>query len=295
MMESTDGNIGRILKERREELGYTLQEAEEETRIRKTYLESLENNHFSDLPGQVYITGFIRVYARYLGLKSNPLLVQLSDLQCSETKPPETVQTTVIRPAFSTKTSSGGEWRKFFLAFILVLVLGGILYFLPAMLPGDVQTDKSATKITEPEAKQISPGNPKPEIEKSRAEPGKTQTEVASQGKSRESENVLPAQAPAQTGIIAKQQNQDSRTLPVVPDNGASLRMLALAESSLIIKVDGRKPNKYDLHDGLDLTWKIKESVSVEFAASDVARFWLDGREIDIAGSKIFKLQPAGE
>ena len=52
MMEHPDDNIGRILKERREELGRTLQNAEQETRIRKTYLESLENNRFSDLPGQ---------------------------------------------------------------------------------------------------------------------------------------------------------------------------------------------------------------------------------------------------
>ena len=41
MMENPDGNIGRILKQRREELGRTLQNAEQETRIRKTYLESL--------------------------------------------------------------------------------------------------------------------------------------------------------------------------------------------------------------------------------------------------------------
>jgi len=71
--------------------------------------------------------------------------------------------------------------------------------------------------------------------------------------------------------------------------------MLALADGSLIIKVDTRKPDQYDLHDGLDLTWKIKERVSVEFATSDVARFWLDGQEIDISGSKVFELQPIGE
>jgi hypothetical protein len=68
-----------------------------------------------------------------------------------------------------------------------------------------------------------------------------------------------------------------------------------LADSSLIIKVDTRKPQQYKLYDGLDLTWKIKQGVKVEFAASDVARFWLNGQEIELAGYKSFALQPAGE
>ena len=86
MMENTDASIGRILKDRRQELGYTLQAAEEATRIRKTYLDSLENNRFSELPGQACVTGFIRIYAGYLGLKSNPLLALLNDLQSVEEK-----------------------------------------------------------------------------------------------------------------------------------------------------------------------------------------------------------------
>ncbi len=293
-MENTDRDIGRLLKERREELGYTLQDAEEETRIRKTYLESLENNRFSALPGQAYVTGFIRVYARYLGLKSNSLLVLLSDLQSAETSAPET-ETIVPRTVLPTESASGGDWRKFLLAFILVLLLGGILYFLPAMFPGDEQTDKSVPKAALPEREPVAPGKAQAEIERSLAEPEKTKTQATVQDNPDEAENVVPAQASAQTGINAKPQNLDSRVLPVIPDSGASLRMLALADSSLIIKVDARKPQQFDLHDGLDLTWKINERVSVEFAASDVARFWLDGREVDIAGSKMFELQPAAE
>jgi hypothetical protein len=88
---------------------------------------------------------------------------------------------------------------------------------------------------------------------------------------------------------------QDSQNMPVIPSDGASLRMLALADSSLIIEVDERKAEQYKLYDGLDLTWKIKQRVSVEFASSDVARFWLNGQEIDLAGEKSFALKPAAE
>jgi len=281
-MENTDASIGRILKERREQLGYTLQAAEEATRIRKTYLDSLENNRFSELPGQAYVTGFIRIYARYLGLKSNPLLALLNDLQSVATTPEETIQTARPLPDLRAGSSSGGDWRKFFLIFILILVLGCLLYFMPVMFSGDEQTNHNTTKITE------SVG--------SRVEPGKTQAELAeSQAEAEEPQANAAAQAPVPPRVVAKQQSPDNRALPVIPYNGASLRMLALADSSLIIKVDGREADQYKLYDGLDLTWQIKQKVNVEFDASDVARFWLNGQEIDITGYESFELNPAVE
>ena len=281
-MENTDASIGRILKERREQLGYTLQAAEEATRIRKTYLDSLENNRFSELPGQAYVTGFIRIYARYLGLKSNPLLALLNDLQSVATKPEETIQTARPLPDLRAGSSSGGDWRKFFLIFILILVLGCLVYFMPVMFSGDEQTNHNTTKITE------SVG--------SRVEPGKTQAELAeSQAEAEEPQANAAAQDPVSPRTVAKQQGPDNRALPVIPFNGASLRMLALADSSLIIKVDGREADQYKLYDGLDLTWQIKQKVNVEFDASDVARFWLNGQEIDITGYESFELNPAVE
>jgi len=282
MMENTDASIGHILKERRKELGYTLQAAEEATRIRKTYLDSLENNRFSDLPGQAYVTGFIRVYARYLGLKSNPLLALLNDLQSVETKPEETIQT--ARPLHDLRagSSSGSDWRKFFLVFILILVLGCLLYFMPVMFSGDEQIIHSTAKVTESVGSRVDPGKSQAELAESQAEAEEPQTNAA-------------AQVPVAPRAVAKQQGPDNRALPVIPNNGASLRMLALADSSLIIKVDGRKPGQYKLYDGLDLTWQIKQRVNVQLTASDVARFWLNGQEIDITGYESFELQPAVE
>jgi len=295
MMENPDGNIGRILKQRREELGRTLQNAEQETRIRKTYLESLENNRFSELPGQAYVTGFIRVYAHYLGLKSSPLLVLLNDLPGSENKPAKTKPETASKPDLGAKHSADGDWRKFFLVFILVLLLGCLVYFLTAIFSGEEQVNESAIKATETRETPSVSGKQQAGPEKSPAVPEKPQTSATGQAQADKSADQMPALASAPPVAVAVQQKQDQRDLPAIPYDGASLRMLALAEGSLIIGVDERKTQQYKLYDGLDLTWKIKQKVNVEFAASDVARFWLNGQEIDIAGYQSFTLQPAGE
>jgi transcriptional regulator with XRE-family HTH domain len=60
--------LGEWLRQRREELGIDLQQAAAETRIRARFLEALESEEFSSLPGPVVGRGFLRNYAVYLNL-----------------------------------------------------------------------------------------------------------------------------------------------------------------------------------------------------------------------------------
>lgn len=48
--------------------GITLTDVERDTRINRAYLEAIEDGRFSDIPAPVYARGFVRSYARYLGL-----------------------------------------------------------------------------------------------------------------------------------------------------------------------------------------------------------------------------------
>jgi len=66
--------LGHILREARETKGLTLEEAQEETRINSKYLAALENGEYDKLPTPVHVRGFLRNYARFLGLDSQPLL-----------------------------------------------------------------------------------------------------------------------------------------------------------------------------------------------------------------------------
>lgn len=66
--------LGHILREARETKGLTLQEAQAETRISNRYLEALENGDYDRLPTPVHVRGFLRNYARFLGLDPQPLL-----------------------------------------------------------------------------------------------------------------------------------------------------------------------------------------------------------------------------
>ncbi len=66
--------LGHILREARETKGYTLEDVQEEIRINAKYLKSLENGDYNALPTPVHVRGFLRNYARFLGLDPQPLL-----------------------------------------------------------------------------------------------------------------------------------------------------------------------------------------------------------------------------
>ncbi len=80
--------LGVWLRQTREAKGATLKEAEAGTRIRARFLELLEAGDYAAFPGgEVQIRGFLRIYARYLGLSPDQVLARYA----AETRPAEAV------------------------------------------------------------------------------------------------------------------------------------------------------------------------------------------------------------
>lgn len=70
-------SIGEQLRAAREAHAVTLDEAEAQTRIRKKFLQALEQGDMSVLPSTAHAKGFLRNYAQYLGLDANRLVGEL--------------------------------------------------------------------------------------------------------------------------------------------------------------------------------------------------------------------------
>jgi cytoskeleton protein RodZ len=62
------GVFGDRLRREREMRGITLDEITESTKIARRHLEALETERFDQLPGGVFNKGFVRAYARFLGI-----------------------------------------------------------------------------------------------------------------------------------------------------------------------------------------------------------------------------------
>jgi cytoskeleton protein RodZ len=66
--------VGHSLKVVRERRDLALTDVSARLRIRRPYLEAIEEGRFSELPGAVYVSGFLRQYAEFLGLDPDQVL-----------------------------------------------------------------------------------------------------------------------------------------------------------------------------------------------------------------------------
>ncbi|MHB8174823.1 MAG: helix-turn-helix domain-containing protein, partial [Nitrospirota bacterium] len=73
--------IGEELKAAREAKGLSLTEIAEKTRISHTFLKALEEDDYSVIPGDVFITGFLRTYSKELGLSVKDMLARYRELK----------------------------------------------------------------------------------------------------------------------------------------------------------------------------------------------------------------------
>jgi len=116
---------GEVLKSKRESIGKSLETVSEDTKIQIRFLRYIEDNDFSKFDSDVFLTGFIKIYAQYLNLDSTKVLALFR-----RSKP------TVKKNDLKTKNKSLFKVKKsfftpkFFIAFsttlFLLLVIGYI-------------------------------------------------------------------------------------------------------------------------------------------------------------------------
>lgn len=86
------GTLGPYLVDAREALGIDLHAAAQQTRISIHYLEALEREDFSRLPGQVFVKGFLKNYARFLNVPEEEVMKRYGEVTGAAPAPAGTPQ-----------------------------------------------------------------------------------------------------------------------------------------------------------------------------------------------------------
>jgi DnaJ-class molecular chaperone len=66
-----DDLSGSDLKKIRDELGVSLEEIAEVVKVRMVYLRAIEEDRFEKTPSRIFLKGFLRAYAQYIGLDAD--------------------------------------------------------------------------------------------------------------------------------------------------------------------------------------------------------------------------------
>ncbi|EFD93964.1 RodZ family helix-turn-helix domain-containing protein [Megasphaera lornae] len=113
---------GSALQAAREKQGRTLQEAAKALHIKKEYLAALEADAYETIPGAVFVKGFMRNYAQYLGVSAEKLVKEYSGKRESSKKTaPSSVANS--RQEVLKKRNTRGKWPE-------ITIIAGIVIFL---------------------------------------------------------------------------------------------------------------------------------------------------------------------
>jgi cytoskeletal protein RodZ len=125
-------DIGNFLKERREAKGISLIEVEKDLKIRKKYLQALEEGNIDAIPGKTYLVGYLRNYSKYLDIDEeniNQIIQTYKNLEKQKVKLEKTKEENIY---LKTKDRSMFEKKRVFFpvkyvylaSFVLIIFIG---------------------------------------------------------------------------------------------------------------------------------------------------------------------------
>lgn len=263
MNASRPSGYGATLRAQREKLGLSLDDVANSTRVRKTYLQALEDEKLQVLPGAAYAVGFLRIYARQLGLPVEPLLTALAGAGAGEMDEPETVLggAPPRHPKKATRKRRRG--RLYSLLVVLFLLIAAYFY----------QTGSSFTARPMP-AEVVRPTVVQPHTAAPLLAP--------------------PLLSPPVKEAASTPQGQPENTpveLPVLPVGGAVVRITPVSSGTMKVSLDRQETREYQLQPEQPLNWKVADSLLVELSTPGLVRVWVEQEEIPVAELPAFQLK----
>ena len=183
--------LGRILTERREQAGMTLDDVYDRTKIRLEYLSGIEAGDYTNFPEVVYVKGFIRTYLKLINAEDlkDEFMARLDQSNARTTKKHEPAPVVTSTPANLTEGFKPASHFWLFVALIAALVGTGIYVWYafsyggldlskmfnfnkPAVEPEPIIAEVEEPPVVEEPApvsedKQVAQEEPKPEIKPS--------------------------------------------------------------------------------------------------------------------------------
>ncbi|TVX93921.1 helix-turn-helix domain-containing protein [Paenibacillus agilis] len=141
--------LGQMLKKARLEKGLSLDDVQEATKIRRRYLEAIEEGDYNVLPGSFYVRAFVKTYAETVGLNPDEILQYYRNTMPVEEQ--EQPVEPMIRNKRKVQHSEGfGKWATTLLMWSFVILILVILYIVANQASkGDESKSIDNTNVSE--------------------------------------------------------------------------------------------------------------------------------------------------
>ena len=272
--------LGALLRSERENRGLSHEQLAQITRLRKAFLEALENEEWENLPPSVFVKGFIRSYAKALGLDEGKLLDLYKSVVPDDVAPP----IPILVPKKPRKKI------PYVLALCLIALAIAIYLFIgrPSPEQGPVQSEKGLPEqIQEEPTKEET----QPVVqEKAQEAVSKKQEKTVEVAPPRVglAEIEVPESEPEEKESTSYPTDADlftpSETVPSGSTDWLVLTGIVHLRTWIRIYIDDEAPKEYILQPGSRPQWKAEKGFYVLLGNAAGMDFEFDGKDIKELG-----------
>lgn len=294
-------SFGEKLKLEREKRKISLDQISSSTKIGTRMLQALEEEKFSQLPGGIFNKGFVRAYARVVGLDEDQTVADY--LQASGEGPtPKSdpamrdapSRDTVAREegdrisrleAISDEPSRPLPWGLFAVILLAIALLLSLWSHRRReqerqdARPAPAKTTGQSRGAAAPESTTLSAGGPAISTSTSTPSSSSSQPPASSLLTSTAVNSPIPNQAAAQVAAPAVQSSSTA------PSPGEFLVLIHAREESWVsVTVDGKLSGSELLEPGSERVFHAHKDVAVKAGNAGGLDFQLDGKKLDVGG-----------
>lgn len=281
-------SIGEFFKQVRETKGLTIEEVASKTRIRTDFVKALEDGNFAKLPDQVFARGFVRSYARSLGLDEDDAIhrfVQSAGAYYDKQNERERLK---VRQAEEERKRQAN--RKAVAVAIGIAIL--TLIFLLSREQSSLLVRRSSSDLPTPASKRTAP----PTSESQDAPPSQKAEAVPPTPKAKSSESpsvsakvnvgstVGPVDGPASTAPAPSSLGSDGPLGGIslegagATDGQLALDLEATELSWVVVQIDGGSPQEALLRPGEKARWKGQDQFILTLGNAGGVKAELNGK-----------------
>jgi len=268
--------LGEFLRGERQAKGISLQQVAADTRVSMKMLQAIEEGDTEQLPAPVLVKGFLRAYARSIGLNPEDVIIEYQDLVEDADARHEAIE------KFHHRLHPKSSKKKFLALFLALGLLGGLALIW------------SRGSHVQPQPKTFAEGKKLSSVEVSQKN---TKADFASElNEKHHTEEPIKAADEAETVTESeiKSFQPGIRKAPVeLFSTPFVLRVEALERTWLHTIIDGSREREYLLQPGEQLTWMATSSMDVLVGNAGGIRLFLNDNPLKPLGEsgKVVRLQ----
>ncbi len=290
-------SVGEFFRQVRETKGLTIDEVASKTRIRSDFVKALEEGNFAKLPDQVFARGFVRSYARSLGLDEEDAIhrfVQSAGAFYDKQEERERLKVRQAEEDRRRKANRKAVGVAIGVAVVTLVVLLSREQSSVVIRRADSDAPPTATKKVPPQPKDERDRPPPAQVPplSATAPSGKSDEQAKGQSSSEGSGTTADAGAPVGEGAATAE--PEAASVPAIgaegPLAGLSLGSAVGGDGSLVldleatelswvvVQTDGGSPQEALLRPGEKARWKAQDQFTLTLGNAGGVRAELNGK-----------------